>query len=44
MGVFKAFSGKEQMSAAEIATEVGADRMLLGKYLALKKLSVMARA
>ena len=31
MGVFDAFSGKEQMSAAEIAAEVGADRVLLGK-------------
>ena len=31
MGVFDAFSGKEQMSAAEIAAEVGADRVFLGK-------------
>ena len=34
MGVFKAFGGKEQMSAAEIATEFGADRILLGNDLA----------
>lgn len=31
MSVFEAFRGKEQISAAEIAAEVEADRLLLGK-------------